>query len=51
MTELGGAFTGIAPLAPPLALGVLSAAARLVLAATGIVALRAALIRESVRPA
>ena len=35
------AFAGIPPLAPPLGLGVLSAAAVVVLAATGVVALRA----------
>jgi hypothetical protein len=37
------AFAGIPPLAPPLGLGVLTAAAVLVLAATGVVALRATL--------
>ncbi len=45
------AFADIPPLAPPLALGVLSAAALVVLAATGIVALRAALTAEAPRPA
>jgi len=37
------AFAGIPPLAPPLVLGVLSAAALIVLATTGATALRAVL--------
>jgi hypothetical protein len=45
------AFSGIPPLAPPVALGALSAAALLVLAATGIMALRAAVTAEPPRPA
>ena len=45
------AFAGIPPLAPPFALGALSAAALAVLAATGIVAVRAALTAEAPRPA
>ena len=45
------AFAGIPPLAPPFALGVLSAVTLAVLAATGIVALRAALTAEAPRPA
>ena len=43
------AFAGIPPLAPPLGLGVLTAAAAGVLAATGVVALRATLVAP--RPA
>ena len=45
------AFAGIPPLAPTFALGVLSAAALVVLAAAGLVAFRAALTGVAPRPA
>ena len=45
------AFAGIPPLAPPFVLGALSVVALAVLAATGVVAVRAALTAEAPRPA